>query len=130
MSSPAKKECACSVALKLIFACSGSSDVGEIADHAARKMMKDGHGKMYCLAGIGGRISGIMKSTEAAAKILVIDGCPLSCAKNCLEQAGYATFAHLQLGGLGMEKGKTPVTEDNIAKTADSGRDMLLKIKL
>jgi len=46
---------------KLIFSCSGCADVGELADQAARKLTRDGAGKMSCLAGIGGRISGIVK---------------------------------------------------------------------
>ena len=71
-----KQEC-CGVAPALIFPCSGASDTGEISDRAARELMKEGYGKMFCLAGIGGRISGIMASTKAAAKILVIDGCSL-----------------------------------------------------
>ena len=57
------KNC-CSAAPKLIFACSGAADVGAIADQAARKLTREGKGKMFCLAGIGGRVSGIMKSTR------------------------------------------------------------------
>ena len=78
---------ACAGAPKLIFSCSGGSDVGALADLAARTMTRDGSGKMYCLAGIGGRVSGILASTENAAKILAIDGCPLNCAKKTLELA-------------------------------------------
>ncbi len=110
--------CACGGAPKLIFACSGAADVGAIADQAARKLTKDGAGKMYCTAGIGGRVSGIMTTTESAARILVLDGCPLNCAKNSLEQAGFKTFEHLQLAELGMEKGLTPPTPETIARVA------------
>jgi len=113
-----KNACACEAAPKLIFACSGAADVGAVADQAARKLTRDGAGKMYCLAGIGGRVSGIMATTESAARILVIDGCPLACAKHCLEQAGFKKYEHLQLADLGMDKGKTPPTPDKIAKVA------------
>jgi uncharacterized metal-binding protein len=109
----------------LIFACSGAADVGAIADQAARLLSKEGAGTMFCLAGIGGRVSGIMATTEAAAKILAIDGCPLNCAKKCLEQAGFANFAHLQLNDVGMEKGKTPPTSEAIAKAAAAGAEAL-----
>ncbi len=113
--------CSCSAAPSLIFACSGAADVGEIADQAARVMTRTGQGKMFCLAGIGGRVSGILKSTEAAARILAIDGCRLNCAKSCLEQAGIRSFQHLQLADLGMEKGKSPATEDRVARAAAAG---------
>jgi uncharacterized metal-binding protein len=116
-----KQACACGGALKLIFPCSGAADVGAIADQTARKLTKNGAGKMYCLAGIGGRVSGIMATTESAAKILTIDGCPQQCARKALELAGFKKTEHLQLGDLGMEKGKSPVTPEAIAKAAAAG---------
>jgi uncharacterized metal-binding protein len=121
----AGKECACSAAPKLIFACSGAADVGAVADQAARKLTREGVGKMYCLAGIGGRVPGIMKTTEAASKVLAIDGCPISCARNTLVQAGIKGFDHLSVSDLGLEKGKTPVTEASIEAVASKGRQML-----
>lgn len=120
-----EKSCECSGGPKLIFACSGAADVGAIADQAARKMTKEGIGKMFCLAGIGGRISGIIKTTESAEKILAIDGCPLNCAKNSLEQAGFSKFEHLQLAELGMEKCSSPVTEENISKVIVKSKEMM-----
>lgn len=121
-----KKNC-CSSGPTLIFACSGAADVGEIADRAARKMTKDGAGRMFCLAGVGGRVGPIMKKTEEASKILAIDGCPLNCVKSCLEQAGFNNFIHMQLADIGLEKGKSPATEENIAKVAEKGSALLGK---
>jgi uncharacterized metal-binding protein len=120
-----EKSCSCSGGPKLIFACSGAADVGEIADKAARQLTRDGVGKMFCTAGIGGRASGIMKTTESASKILIIDGCPLSCAKNSLEKAGFNEFKHLQLAELGLAKGSSSVTEENIAKVAAKGKELM-----
>ena len=117
--------CACSAGPTSIFACSGAADVGAVADQAARRLTRDGKGKMFCLAGIGGRVPGIMKTTEAAAKVLAIDGCPLNCVKSCLEQAGFKSFAHLQLADLGMEKGKSPASEDRIVRAAAAGASLL-----
>lgn len=117
--------CACSGGPKLIFACSGAADVGAIADQAARKLSRDGAGKMFCLAGIGGHIDGIMKTTEAAGKILAIDGCSLNCVKAGLEKAGFSKFVHLQLADLGLEKGKSLANEDNVNKVAARGAELL-----
>jgi uncharacterized metal-binding protein len=121
---PTETACSCSCSStnkgpRLIFSCSGAADVGELADRAARSLSRDGHGKMFCLAGIGGRVSGIMKTTEAAVSILAIDGCPLDCAKKSLEEAGFKKVNHLRLSDLGYEKGKTSVTEQSIAKVID-----------
>lgn len=118
--------CACSAAPKLIFPCSGAADVGAVADQAARKLTRDGAGKMFCLAGVGGRVPGIMATTEAAARILAIDGCPLNCVRNTLDQAGLTKYEHLQMADLGFEKGKTPVTEQAIAKVAAKGAELLV----
>ena len=100
---------------KVIFSCSGCADVGELADQAARKLTRDGAGKMACLAGISGRVSGIVKSTEAAQSILAIDGCPLDCTRKTLEIAGITKVNHLRLSDLGFEKGKTEVSASSIA---------------
>ncbi|TKJ33079.1 MAG: zinc-binding protein [Planctomycetes bacterium B3_Pla] len=110
---------------RLIFACSGAADVGEIADRAARELTKNGLGKMFCLAGVGGRVAGIMKKTGEASDILAIDGCDLDCTKNCLEQAGFTRFKHMRITDLGMEKGHTHVTEENIVKVLAKGRETL-----
>ncbi|MGI6417705.1 MAG: putative zinc-binding protein [Thermoguttaceae bacterium] len=126
MTNEARKpSCACGVAPKLIFACSGAADVGHIADLAARKLTKEGVGKMYCLAGIGERVSGIMETTRAASKILAIDGCPLNCAKLTLEQAGFSNFQHLQLADLGLAKGQTPASDEAITRVASAGAGKL-----
>jgi uncharacterized metal-binding protein len=119
------KSCACCSSPKLIFACSGSADVGEIADQTARKLTREGAGKMFCLAGIGGRVSGIVKSTEAAQDILVIDGCPTNCASKCLEEAGFSRFKHLQVTDFDMIKGKTEVNDANITKVVECGKVLL-----
>ncbi len=120
-------KCACGKAPKLIFACSGAADVGAVADQAARKLSKEGKGKMFCSVGIGGRVSGIMETTKSAEKILAIDGCPLNCVKNSLEKAGFANFAHVQIADLGLEKGKTPVTAENIDLVAAKCAEVLSK---
>lgn len=121
MSEKNSSACACGEAPKLIFACSGGADVGALADQAARKMTRDGTGRMFCLAGIGGRVSGIMKTTEAASMVLAIDGCPLNCVKKTLEEAGFSNFMHLNLAEIGFQKGESPANDENIATVAQVG---------
>ncbi len=127
---PTQTSCSCncgsaSKGPRLIFSCSGAADVGELADRAARNLTRDGHGKMFCLAGIGGRVSTIMKTTETAVSILAIDGCPLDCAKKSLEEVGFKKVNHLRLSDLGFEKGETFITETNIAKVMDKAERYL-----
>jgi uncharacterized metal-binding protein len=117
--------CECSSAPTLLFPCSGGSDVGALTDQAARQLTVSGMGKMYCLAGIGGRVSGILKSTEAADRIVAIDGCPLNCAKATLEQAGFSDFAHLNLAETGIPKGQSPVTTERISEVVKEVQNLL-----
>lgn len=115
----------CQAGPKLVFACSGAADVGEISDRAARGIARDGAGRMFCLAGIGGRVQGIIDSTAAAGAVLAIDGCGVECAKKSLEAAGIDGFMHLSLAGLGLAKGKSPATQASVDMVAKAGADML-----
>lgn len=117
--------CTCNAAPKLMFPCSGGSDVGAVSDQAARKLTREGAGKMYCLAGLGGRVAGIMETTKSASAILAIDGCEQDCARKTLELAGFTKFAYLRLSDLHMAKGQTPANDANVEKAAASGRSLL-----
>ena len=88
-------------------------------------MSKDGTGKMYCLAGIGGRVDVIMANTRAAAQILVIDGCSQECARKTMELAGFKQFEHLKLEAMGFKKGETSTTPARIREVADKGAALL-----
>jgi uncharacterized metal-binding protein len=115
----------CSSAPTFIFPCSGASDVGGLSDQAARQMSKDGTGKMYCLAGIGGRVDAIMANTKWATRVLVIDGCEQECARKTMELAGFRGFQHLTLAAMGFKKGETPLTPARIREVADKGAGLL-----
>jgi len=99
-----KEKCPCEPTEVLIFPCSGGSNVGQIANEAAKNLSNLGHGKMYCLAGIGGHVSGITESTKTAKKLIAIDGCPVSCAKKTLEHAGFKADVHLVVTDLDIQK--------------------------
>jgi uncharacterized metal-binding protein len=109
----------------LIFSCSGAADVGELADKAARKLHRDGAGKVYCLAGIGAGLPNFIDTTMATGSVLAIDGCPVDCAKKLLEKNGITGFIHMRVTDLGMEKGKAPVTDIAMEVVASKARDVL-----
>jgi len=88
----------------LIFPYSGGSNVGQIANESAKDMTTLGHGKMYCLAGIGGHVSSLVESTKAAKKIVAIDGCPVACARKVLEHAGFKVDVHVVVTELEIQK--------------------------
>jgi len=116
------EKCVCSCGKtkpKLIFSCSGAADTGEITDLTARIIDSEKKAKMFCLAGIGGKVEPIIQQTKAADKIIVLDGCSLDCAKKTLENGGFNDFIHVRLTDLGFIKGKSPVTDERINKVVE-----------
>ncbi len=117
--------CSCCGGPKLILPCSGASDLGEITDRAARRLMHSGAGKMYCLAAIGSHIPDMIQQAQQASLILAIDGCDVDCVRKTLEHAGFVAFQHLRLSDLGMEKGKSPATYNNINAAVEKAKGLL-----
>lgn len=109
----------------MIYACSGSSDAGELADRTARHLSSAGLGNMSCLAGIGGRVKPLLRVAHNAGRILVIDGCPLNCARHTLVAAGIEDFQHLSLDQLGLRKGSVPTTAANLAAVVHAAESLL-----
>jgi len=120
-----KPKCSCSCndesgPAALVYPCSGAADVGEISDRAGRLLNTEDKAWMSCLAGIGGRVSGLMANAAAAPALIAIDGCPQDCAKKTLELAGFVNIRHVRVTDLGFKKGQTPATEEVIRKVADA----------
>jgi uncharacterized metal-binding protein len=109
----------------MVFACSGASDVGGVTDQAARKLSREKTASMSCIAAVAAEIPDIMKKVQAADQIIALDGCDHECAAAILRKGGIDTFAHVRLKELGLEKGKTPVTEETIAKAACAAAEAL-----
>lgn len=100
------KSCCATNGQVLILACSGGSNVGQLSNRAAVELTQEGFGKMFCLAGIGGGLSGFVQSAKDTPAMVAIDGCPVGCAKAILEKAGVPEKAYLTLTDLGIEKNK------------------------
>ena len=109
----------------VVYACSGCSDAGELADRIARRLTREGAAEMSCLAGIGGRVKPLVNKAASAERILAIDGCPLNCTRHALELAGFKHFEHLELHKLGMKKNSCPATEERIATGVEAAQKIL-----
>jgi uncharacterized metal-binding protein len=88
----------------MILACSGGSNVGQIANQAAVELTREGFGKMYCLAGIGGQLSGFVQSAKDVPEMVAIDGCSVGCAKAILENADVPVKSYVMVTDLGIKK--------------------------
>jgi len=100
-------DCCCSQSKPvMILACSGGSNVGQATNQAAVELTREGVGKMFCLAGIGGGLQSFVQAVRDAGPVVVLDGCAVGCAKAIMENAGLKAQQYLVATDLGIEKVK------------------------
>ena len=123
--------CHCATAQKkiLIYACSGAANVAEIADHVARQLTAEGLGQMFCLAGLGAGIPNMVQTARDADLNLVIDGCPLDCAKLIFEQAGLTNVKIIRVTDHGITKAKgVKISEDQVQQIVALAKQALVAV--
>jgi uncharacterized metal-binding protein len=109
--------CCSTGGVTLLYTCSGAADVGELADRTVRKLWKEGFANKTCLAGVGADLSGFVQSAKGTDVNITVDGCPIACARKCLERIGVKPVS-IMLADLGYKKGESTVTEDKINSIA------------
>jgi uncharacterized metal-binding protein len=110
----------------LIFACSGAANVAEIADHVARQLTAEGLGAMFCLAGLGAGLPNMIQSAKDADLNLVLDGCPLDCARLIFKNAGVTNVKIIRVTDHGIAKAKgVKITNEQVQKIAAVAREAL-----
>jgi uncharacterized metal-binding protein len=112
-----ESQCGCnttSTEKYIALACSGASNLGELADRVCRKIRSEmPNASMNCLAKLGFGEQSLRDAIEKE-KALVIDGCPIDCGKKIMEENGITNFKHVRLTDFGYVKGQTPVTSETI----------------
>ena len=88
----------------LVYSCSGCSSAAQMANHIALKMDREQIAEMSCIAGVGGNVKKLVRTASSGRKIMVIDGCPLACAKACLSNHHIVPDMHIELTALGVSK--------------------------
>ncbi len=110
----------------LFYACSGGANVAEVADKAAREMMFAGEGIMFCLAGLGAGTNGMIQAARDADLNVVIDGCPMDCAKKIFDNCGVTNYVQVKVADLGIEKVKgARATDEQVEKVLEKVREAL-----
>jgi uncharacterized metal-binding protein len=123
-----KEKCLSEADEVLILSCSGGSNVGQLANETAKRLSSQGIGEIYCLAGIGGHIGGFAEATHEVRKVVVIDGCPVHCAKKTLEHAGCPVTVHVVVTDLGIRKTSDLHLDDkDIAKVENAVKEKMKK---
>ena len=99
-----KKKCLCGSSDVRVVACSGASNVGQIANQAALELAKAKVSGFFCVAGVGAHIKGMVKSAREADLMIAIDGCPVQCAAKTLQHAEIEPAIQVIVTELGIEK--------------------------
>jgi uncharacterized metal-binding protein len=107
----------CGGGTKILYTCSGSSDLGELTDRAVRKLWAEGFAAKSCIVGVGGDVAGFVLSAKAADVNITVDGCAQACARKTLERIRLIPTSVI-LTDHGFEKGSSPVTAETIDKAA------------
>ena len=112
----------------LLYACSGGANVAEVADRAARELMFSGCGSMFCLAGIGAGIPAMVQTARDADLNVILEGCPMDCAKKIFERAGLTNYVQIKVTDLGIEKTKgVRATDEQVARLVAKAREVLAR---
>ena len=59
---------------------------------------------MYCLAGVGGLLSGFVQSAKDAPQMVAIDGCSIGCARSIPAKGDVPLKSYLVVTELGIDK--------------------------
>lgn len=103
----------------LLFACSGCSNVGQIANDAAKALEQLGQGRMYCAISVAAKLPAFVKTAAQADKRVLIDGCENQCVRQAFDSAGVPCDVHVIVANLGIQKGHfTNYTQADIATVA------------
>jgi len=104
--------------IRIIYSCSGiGSNVGQLANAAACLLAAEGYGGGSCLAGVGGGIEKLVGMGKSADERVVIDGCPVACARKILNDKGLAIDRYVLITDLGIAKTPGPAFAERDVQT-------------
>ena len=89
---------------RLIFCCSGASNVGVLSFQAAIRLAREGFGAFSCIAGIGSGNPPMIRKAKSASERLVIDGCPIGCGRKIMEMNQIQVDRYVIVTELGIDK--------------------------
>lgn len=88
----------------LVYSCSGCSSAAQMSNYLAVQLDRKGVAEMSCITGVGGNVKKLVRTAHSGRKIIVIDGCPLACARACLQNHSIQPDLHVELTSWGVRK--------------------------
>ncbi len=102
---------------RIIFPCAGQANVGQLTNLAAVQLTEEGYGSIACVALLAIGTENLVVNALNADEVVILDGCPMLCAKKIAGAQGVAAGQHLIMTELGITKGPSKnYTEDDIEK--------------
>jgi uncharacterized metal-binding protein len=104
-----------------LFVCfGGMSNVGTLTGLAGLEAVRQagpGRAAIFCLGGLPTGAPTVLDKTRRVQRIVVVDGCPLNCARKIVEAAGFTPHAAITLvDDCGIKKGPpSQYTADDLA---------------
>jgi uncharacterized metal-binding protein len=100
---------------RIIFPCAGQANTGQLTNLAAIQLTEEGYGSIACVALLATGAEGLVASARKADEVLILDGCPMLCAKKIAEAQGVPVGQHLVVTDLGIVKGPSKsYTEEDV----------------
>ncbi|MDP3397008.1 MAG: putative zinc-binding protein [Methanoregula sp.] len=106
---------------RIIFPCSGVANVGQITNLASIQLAEEGYGSPSCVALLATGAEVLVSGTKVADEVLVLDGCPLICAKKIADEKGVVVAQHIVVTELGIAKGPSKkYSSDDVEKVVSA----------
>ena len=114
-----KPTCSCGAnePKRIIFPCAGQANVGQLTNLAAVQLTEEGYGSIACASLLAIGTESLIANALKADEVVILDGCPMNCAKKIAGTQGIAAGQYLVLTELGIAKGPSKsYTNDDIEK--------------
>ncbi|HVP95067.1 MAG TPA: putative zinc-binding protein [Methanoregulaceae archaeon] len=103
---------------RIIYSCSGiGSNVGQLSNAAACRLTTEGFGGGSCLAAVGGNVDKLIEMGKKADERIIIDGCPVACAKKIMNGQALPIDRYVLITDLGIEKTPGPAYNEHDLET-------------
>ncbi len=114
MTETPKCSCGANEPKRIILPCAGQANTGQLTNLAAIQLTEEGYGNIACVALLAIGSETLMQNALNADEVVVLDGCPMLCAKKIAGAHGIAAGQHLVITELGITKGpsKSYTTDD------------------
>jgi len=100
---------------RIIFSCAGVANVGQLTNQASLELATEGYGVPSCIALLASGAEALVTSAKGADEVLILDGCPMICAKKIADAHQVPVAQHLVVTDLGIVKGPSKsYTEEDV----------------